>query len=285
LAAQRRVELAESGLRLERQLFGSVGARVDAGQVSPLERGRVQVSLSGGQVARDKAIRDLRVARSRLSAQWASTHPVFGSALGDLENVMAVHPLPDLLRMASNNPDLARWTTEIAQREARVAVERAKNTPDPRLTLGARRYGYNTGETSFVAGISIPLPIYSLNRGGIQEAELLASKGRALQQAAAVQVAAAIEQSFEQLSSAYDTVMTLRRALPGAKSTVDGVGLGYREGKFTLLEALDAQRAYLDARGRLIDAEATYQTVRADAERLTGQSLTSAPSRGRGAPL
>lgn len=286
LAAQRRVELSESALKLERQLFGSVGARVDAGQVSPLERGRAQVSLSGGQVARDKAVRDLQVARSRLSAQWASTHPVFRLAQGDLENVVAVRPLADLLRMASDNPNLARWTAEIEQRKARVALERAKNIPDPRITLGARRYGYNTGETSFIAGVSIPLPIYSLNRGGIQEAELLANKGRALQHAASVQVSAAIEQSYEQLSSAFDTVLTLRRdVLPAAKSTFDGIGIGYREGKFTLLEALDAQRAYLDARGRLIDAEAAYQAARADAERLTGQSLTSAPNGSRGTPL
>lgn len=283
LAAQRRVELAERALKLERQLFGSVGARVDAGQVSPLERGRAQVAVSGGQVARDKAVRDLQAARSRLSAQWGSTHPVFRSAQGDLGNVVAVRPLSELLRMASDNPDLARWTTEIEQRQARVALERAKNIPDPRITLGARRYGYNTGETAFVAGIAIPLPIYSLNRGGIQEAELLANKGHALQQAASVQVAAAIEQSFEQLSSAYETVVALRRdVLPAAKSTFDGVGTGYREGKFSLLEALDAQRAYLEARSRLIDAEAAYQTARADAERLTGQSLTSAPNGGVG---
>ena len=106
---------------------------------------------------------------------------------------------------------------------------------------------------------------------------------RALQQAASVQVSTAIEQRFQQLSSAYDTVITLRRdVLPAAKSTFDGTSTGYREGKFSLLEALDAQRVYLDARGRLIDAEAAYQAARTDAERLTGQSLTSAPNRGRG---
>jgi cobalt-zinc-cadmium efflux system outer membrane protein len=283
LAAQRRVELANSAFRLEQQLFGSVAERVSAGQVSPLERGRAQVALSGGQVARDKAARDLQVARSRLSALWASTHPVFGSAEGDLGAVAPVRPLPELLRRASDNPDLARWTTEIEQREARVALERAKDVPDPRITVGARRYGYNTGETAFVAGVSIPLPFYSLNRGGIQEAELLANKARVLQQAASVQVAAAIEQSFQQVSGAYDAVITLRRdVLPAAKSTFDGTSNGYREGKFTLLEALDAQRVYLDGRGRLIDAEAAYQAARTDAERLIGQSLTQTPNRGRG---
>jgi cobalt-zinc-cadmium efflux system outer membrane protein len=283
LAAQRRVELADGAFRLERQLFNSVGERVDAGQASPLERGRAQVALSGGQVARDTAARDLQVARSRLAALWASRHPVFRSAEGDLGNIVPVQPLPELLRLASYNPDLARWATEIEQREARVALERAKDLPDPRITVGARRYGYNTGETAFVAGVSIPLPFYSLNRGGIQEAEFLANKARALQQAASVQVSTAIEQRFQQLSSAYDTVITLRRdVLPAAKSTFDGTSTGYREGKFSLLEALDAQRVYLDARGRLIDAEAAYQAARTDAERLTGQSLTSAPNRGRG---
>ncbi|MBN9560382.1 MAG: TolC family protein [Alphaproteobacteria bacterium] len=283
LAAQRRVEMTEASLRLERQLYNSVGERVRAGQVSPLEQSRTQVTLSAGQVARDRALRDLQVARSRLAALWGSTHPIFQRALGDLGDVKPIRPLPDLLRMAADNPDLARWSTEIAQREARVALERAKNIPDPRITLGARRYGYNTGETAFVAGVSIPLPFYSLNRGNLLEAEVQANRSRALRQQESVRVASAIEQSFEQVSAAYDAVVVLRRdVLPAAQSTFDGMSTGYREGKFTLLEVLDAQRVLLDARVRLIEAEAAYQGSVADTERLTGQSLRTRPGHVNG---
>lgn len=283
LAAQRRVELAEASLRLERQLYNAASERVRAGQVSPLEQSRAEVTLAAGQVVRDRAVRDLEIARSRLAAFWGSTRPAFQRAAGDLGEVRPIRPLPDLLEKAAGNPDLARWSTEIAQREARVALERAKNIPDPRFSLGTRRYGYNPGETALVAGVSIPLPFYSLNRGNILEAEVQANIGRALQRQALVQVTAAIKQSYEQVSAAYDAVLVLRRrVIPAAQATFDGMSTGYREGKFTLLEVLDAQRALLDARSRLIDAEAAYQSALADTERLTGQPLDSRPGRDRG---
>lgn len=283
LAAQRKLELTETSLQLDRRLAGVVGERVRAGQVSPLEQTRVQVTLSGAQVTRDKAQRDLAAARSRLAAFWGSTRPIFVKALGDLGGVSPVRSIADLQRMTADNPDLARWSTEIEQREARVALERAKNIPDPRFTLGARRYGYGTGETAFVAGVSLPLPFYSLNRGNILDAELQASKARAQQHEAGVRIGAALEQSFQQLSAAYDAVIAIRRdLLPAAQTNFNGMNTGYQEGKFSLLEVLDAQRALLDARSRLIDAEAAYQSALADTERLTGQSLRAGPARRPG---
>jgi cobalt-zinc-cadmium efflux system outer membrane protein len=83
----------------------------------------------------------------------------------------------------------------------------------------------------------------------------------------------------ERLSAAYETVIALQRnVLPAAQTAYDGVSTGYRQGKFSLIEALDAQRALFDARNRLIDALATYQTTFAEAERLTGQPLRDAPA-------
>ncbi|PPQ35269.1 TolC family protein [Rhodopila globiformis] len=281
LAAQRRLKLAEATLRLERQLANAVAERARAGQVSPLEESRAQVLLSGGQVARDKAERELQVTRSRLAAFWGGTQPRFQEALGDLGDVAPVQPLPALQRMAADNPDIARWAAEMNQREARVALEKAKNIPDPRIVVGARRYGYGVGETAFIAGFSIPLTVYSINEGNLRDAQLQVARGQAQQQQVTQQVAAAIAQTHERLTSAYDTVRALRRStLPAAETTFNGISTGYREGKFSFLEVLDAQRALLDARAQLIDAEAAYQGASADAERLTGQSSRNEPGRG-----
>ncbi|MFL5255676.1 MAG: TolC family protein [Rhodopila sp.] len=282
LAAQRRLKLAEAALRLDRQLANAMAERARAGQVSPLEESRTQVLLSAAQVARDKAMRELQVARSRLAAFWGSSEPRFQEALGNLDDVTPIRPLPELLRLAADNPDLARWSAEIDQREARVALERAKNIPDPRITIGARRYGYGTGETAFVAGISIPLALTSINEGNLRDAVLQVNKGQALREQAVQQVAAGIVQTHERLLSAYDTVRAIRRStLPAAETTFNGISTGYQEGKFTLLEVIDAQRALLDARAQLIDAEAAYQSAIADAERLTSQSPRLEPGRTR----
>lgn len=48
------------------------------------------------------------------------------------------------------------------------------------------------------------------------------------------------------------------------------------EGKFGFLELLDSQRALFEARGKFIEALATYHKATADIERLTGSSIDSA---------
>ena len=276
LSAQRKLELATATLGIEQQFYGSVVDRVRAGKVSPIEQRRADVTLANSRIAIDKTKREVSVARDKLAALWSGRQAHFARAEGDLNNVAPPPPLERLVTLAAQNPDLARWTTEIQQREARLAVERSKNVPDITLQGGIRRYG--DGGSAIVAGLGIPLPIFGLNRGNIGEAQMQLGKGHAQQRAAEIRINAAVRQSFEQLAGAYDEVTTLRRdVLPAAEAAFNGTSIGYRDGKFGLLEVLDARRAQTDAQSRLVDALGAYQAALADVERLTGQSLRDVP--------
>lgn len=277
LAAQRKIALAEDTLKLERQFYGAVSERARAGDVSPLEERRAQVTLSNSQIALEQARREVGAARARLAATWGSKQPQFERAEGDLNHGVVRPPsLPSMMAVVAQNPEIARWTTEIAQREARVAVERSRNIPDITVQGGPRRYG-DSG-TAFVAGVAVSLPTFGLNRGNLLDAQSQLGKGQVQQQAAEVRVASSLQQAFERLSAAYEAVQTLQRSvLPAAETAYNGVSTGYRQGKFSLVEVLDAQRALFDARNRLVDALATYQATFADAERLTGQPLRDLP--------
>ena len=272
LAAQRKVGLAGETLATEQRFFRAVAERVHAGQVSPLEQDRAQVALSNGRIALAASTRDLAAARSRLAVQWGGREAAFDSADGDLEQVSPPPPLPALLAQATENPDVARWQAEVQQREARLAVERSKNVPDVTLDGGVRRYG--DGGTAFVGGVTVAIPVFGLNRGNEMDAQAQLDRGRVQAHAAEVRAASDLRQAFERLSRAYDEVGLLRReVLPAAQSAYDGADLGYRGGKFSLLDVLDAQRSLTDARVRLVDALAAYQGAAADVERLTGRSL------------
>lgn len=296
LAAQRRVALAEDTRRLEQQFYGAVSERARAGGISPLEERRAQVTLSNGGILLEQARRELAAARVRLAATWGSKEPRFDRAEGDLGSGIArPPPLPALLAFAAQNPDLARWETEIAQRNAKLTVERSRNVPDITVNAGARNYGPGAafadsttlnggagprsgGGFAFVGGIGVPLPVFGLNQGNVLDAQAQLDKGRVQQQAAEVRVTASIRQNFERLSAAYETVAALQRSvLPAAQAAYDGISAGYQQGKFSLIEVLDARRAFFDARSRLVDAQATYQTALAEAERLVGQSLKDMP--------
>lgn len=275
LTAQRKLELAESILALDRQVHTTVDERVRAGRVSPLEERRAQVALANATVSVDRARREVTAARDRLTMQWGGKTANFDRAIGNLAEVSAPRPLAELLSLAAQNPDLARWATEVDSREAKVSVERSKDIPDPTLSAGVRRYGEDRSN-AFIAGISIPIPVFGLNRGNVLDAQERLAKGRAEQRAAEARITAAVRQGFEKLSSAFEEVNSLNRdILPAATTAFEGAGEGYRRGKFALIDVLDSQRSLTEAQGRLVDAMAEYQIARAEMERLTGQSMTS----------
>ncbi|HEX2940757.1 MAG TPA: TolC family protein [Rhodopila sp.] len=286
VVAQRKVDLAETTLRIDRQFQGGVSERVRAGNVSSLEERRAQVTSANGQIGLQQARHELEAARIRLAALWGSKAPQFARASGDPgEDILPPPPLPALLALAVRNPDVARWESEIAQREARVAVERSKNVPDVTIQAGPRYYG--EGASAFVAGVGITLPAFGMNLGNQLDAQAQLAKSRLQKQSAEVRTAADIRRTYERLAAAYQAIKVLQQSgIPAAQAAYDGMSTGYRQGKFGLIDVLDAQRALLDARMRLLDAQATYHAALADVERLTGETLrTSAAGAKRpGAP-
>lgn len=273
LSAQRKVALADSLLDLDEKIFGTVEERVRAGRASPLEQQRAQVVVANSRINLQRERSELLAAKQRLSAMWGSTKPLFSRVAGDLSDVGPIIPLQQLLAFAERNPDLARWSSEIAQRRARLAVERSRAIPDPRIAAGVRRYS-DRNDTAFLAGVSVPIPVFGLNTGNIQEAERLLEKSQEQRRAAYVRVDLAISQAYQKLSTAYAEITALRReVLPAAESGAEAARTGYQEGRFGLLQVIDAQRALAEARSRLIDAYATYHAALADAERLTGRPL------------
>lgn len=274
LAAQEIVALTEETTRLVEQVQQSVGARVVAGVVSPIEETRANVALAAVRVESARARRALEASRTRLALLWGSPTPAFQAVAGDLKSEPA--PLPrvsDLTAQIEQSPELGRWAAELAQREAALAVERSKRVPDVSVVAGYRRFT-DVGSNAFVVGASIPLPLFDRNRGGIEEARSRLAKVHEERRAAQTRVAAALADAYAALASAHDEVTALRLAvLPGSQETFAAVSEGYRLGRFGYLEVLDAQRTLIGAGSQYLRALSDYHKAIANVERLIGAPL------------
>src|SRR5829696_4803380 len=165
LAAQETVALSDETTRLVEDLRRSVGARVEAGVVSPIEETRAAVALANVRVESLRARRALESSRTRLALLWGSPAPAFTVVAGDLK--AAPPPLPSLAELVTRidqSPELARWAMEMSQREAAMAVERSKAVPDVSVIGGYRRFT-DVDSNAFVVGASIALPIFDRNKG------------------------------------------------------------------------------------------------------------------------
>ncbi|WDT77798.1 MAG: TolC family protein (plasmid) [Candidatus Manganitrophus sp.] len=198
LRGQQQQELTEETVRLAEETARVVSERVQAGKVSPIEEIRANVALASAGIERDRAGKELEAARKQLAATWGSAIPQFEKAEGILD---AISPIPSLSQLAERlfqNPDLARWATEIAQRRAAVDLERSRGIPDLTLMGGFRRYE-STGDNVFIVGLSLPLPLFNRNQGGIQEARDRLEKGEEERRAAEVRVATALSEAYRAL--------------------------------------------------------------------------------------
>jgi cobalt-zinc-cadmium efflux system outer membrane protein len=273
LAAQRGIELAAELVQLSEQTYTAVAERVEAGKDPPVEKTKAQVALANARIEQKKANRRLVAAHKELAATWGSTQPQFDKATGDIEQVDPVTDEDSLAVFLTQNPAIARWETELKQRQAAVELQEAGAVPDPTVFGGYRRLS-ETDDDAFVVGLAIPLPVTNRNQGAIREAKINLAKARKQRQAAEAATYAAFAGAYEALSAAYAKVTDIRNTvLPGAQSAFEAVRQGYQQGKFDFLTMLDSQRTLFDARQRYLDALADYHRAKAAVESLITQEI------------
>jgi len=276
LASQQAVALAERTRVLAEQVDQTVRARVEAGVVSPIEQTKAGVALAMSRIDEQRARRALAADRIVLAALWGQGTATFTAAQGDLQPPPALPSFEALAQHVVQNPDVARWATEIARRDAARSLEQARAVPDVTVSAGYRRFTA-ADSNAFVVGASIPLPLVDRNRAGIQAASERAAQAREAERAARLRVTAALAATYRDLSGAHDDAAALAGSvLPGARSAFASVEEGYRLGRFGYLEVLDAQRTLVTAEVQYLRALAGMQRAVAQVERLIGVPFADA---------
>jgi len=277
LLAQGQLALAESLLVLADDVHKAAAARVKSGKVPPLEETRAGVEVAASRIARDRARRELDTARKRLVASWGGTMPVFKEAGGDLDAIRDIPPLELLAASLDGTPEIARWNEAVALGKAALSMAEAQRMPDIALSAGISRFEED-GTYAGNAGISLPLPLFDRNAGGILAAKHRASRAEYEQRAARLRVTTDLVEAHNRLETAREEALTIKaEVLPGAQQAFDAVRAGYREGKFGYLEVLDTQRMLSKAKTSYIEVLAAYHKSAADVERLTGFPLNTIP--------
>jgi cobalt-zinc-cadmium efflux system outer membrane protein len=273
LATQERLSLAEELVQLSEKILDTVAQRVAAGKDSPVEETKAKVALASARIEQKQAYQRLTSAHKRLAATWGSTSPVFEGVKGRLDAVSPIPSESEVTRLLAQNPDLARWATEMKRRHAALALEKANAVPDPTIYGGMQRFN-GSDDTAIVFGLSIPIAIPNRNQGRILEATYNLAKAREQQRAVKTSLETDLAGAYRVLAGAFIEVTDLKsEVLPGAESAFDAARRGYSEGKFDYLIVLDAQRTLFQSRARYIEALASYHRARADVERLIGQRI------------
>ncbi|NNE17988.1 MAG: TolC family protein [Myxococcales bacterium] len=275
LVAQEQARLAAELVDVADRILEAVTRRVKTGGISPVEQSRAQVEAKTSEVELRKATQRVEIAKRQLAATWGSTSPAFTEALGTIDTTWPVPTLAELLKRIGDNPDLARWTTEMARRQASVELQKAGRIPDLGLGVGVRRFESDAGGfNAFVAELSLPLPIFDRNQGATNAAERRLEMGKEQRRAARVRAETLLGTTHQALTISEGEVASLRdEVLPEATSAYDTAQQAYTRGRMRLTDVLDTQRTLFALRSRYYDALAEYHRGKAEIERLIGAPL------------
>lgn len=273
LGRQEELKLVEELTRLSENLYKAVSERVKAGKVPPIDEVKAQVALSTTRMQQKQAENQLQADRRRLAALWGRPIAVFSHVQGDLFAIRNLPKLQTLAERLNQNPDLARWATEMIQRQAQVDLEQSRSVPN--VTFGTSvRWIEETEDNTLMFQFQVPIQLFDRNQGAIAEARYRQSKAEAQKRAMEIQLQRVLSTSYAQLANAHTQVTSLRnQVLPGAQLAFEAVQEGYRFGKFGYLDVLDSQRTWFQARQQYLQALADYHRAAADVERLIGAPL------------
>lgn len=271
LVAQRRVALARETVSLNQTAVPLTERRVEVGKASAVETTRANVSVALAEIAGEQARRELLAAKASLAAMWGETRSArFEGVSGDLDRIGQAPAFSTLAARLGSNPQLARWTTEREKRAAALRLQQAQAVPDITVMGGPRVFGNAENVSTGVLGVSLPLPLFNRNQGGIAEARALLSKTEPEARAAEARAFAELSAAYQTLQSAAAEAATLKDiVIPGAKQSVDLLTNGYEAGRFSQIEILLERRALFDARLQHLRALADYHKALAAVEALT----------------
>lgn len=273
ITAQEREALADDLLGVAERFANTVQARVDAGKVSPVEAVRAKIEVAQARSRLGRAVRELEAARIRLAASWGSSTAIFDRAVGRMPKPTPPPTVQHLRPFLAEIPEIARLDDQIERQQRVLEFEQSLRVPDLAVNVGPRRF-QETGQIAWVAGISLPIPIFDRNQGARQAAGFELERSRRDAEAARIALEAELTAMVQQLDAVAQEASAFEREIvPAATEAFAAIEMGYQEGKFGFLDVLDAQRALFEARSALLDSLEEYSTTRTVLERLIGRPL------------
>lgn len=270
VAAERLVDIEKERLRLADEVLKAVRGRVDAGKEPLIQVRKAEVTRSAARIAQERAGREADAARRTLANLLNVGRVDLRPNHAWFEDLGAAPRAVFAGLDTKGNPDRARRDAQMARSRAGLAAEQAAAIPDVTLRAGVRRFR-ESGDTAVVAGVAIPIPVFDRNQGAVVRARQELVRTEVEARKADLELEAALAEAELRLESSWQEAAALRReALPNATEAFALANEGYRSGKFSFLEMLDAQRTLFDVRAQLNQALHDAHSLRADIDRLSG---------------
>lgn len=276
-ATQAALQASLESEKANRESFNAADARYRVGSATPADKLQAQTALSQATLNRIQAEGNLKIANGTLANVIGlnAQQPV------TVTPALSVVPADDFERdidalvsaAQQRRPDL--MAAEAQFKAAQASVEAARAAGRPTISLIASPAYQNTADfpthTSSL-GVSVSIPLFSgfAPTYRVRQAEALAEAKAAQRDQVQLQVALDVWQSYQNLSTATQTMRTTADLLASAEAAQQ-VALGrYKAGVGSILDVLNAQSALASARQQRVQATYSWNVSRATLAQAMG---------------
>ena len=267
------IALQQKFIQINEEILKTISERVKAGRTSPAEESKVKVALINSQIELQRLQRDYSSAQTKLNSLLGTTGKNLVPSTDLFEKLYTPPNKEDVLQDLENIPTLKNLNNETNFRKALLEVEKSEAIPNLIVSAGTR-YIAELKTNSFVAGLSIPLPIFNRNQGNIQSAEVRIQQMDEIIRAQKLSVISSLNTSFNNLLSAYNNAVQLREnILPESEKAYEITRQGYLQGRFAFIDLLDAQRTLFETQTQYLLELSDYYNSLIEIENVTGKSF------------
>ena len=254
--------LARENLESANRIVDVNLTRVRAGDIAEVEliRSRLAALQFSNSVRRAELAE--RAAQTRLkSLLGRAAGPAPINIAGELRRGQAPQSRGELATTAmTSRPDIQAMRRDSERAAAEVRLQTAQSKVD--YTVGTeyrRQQGVNGKSNSLGLFLSADLPVFNRNQGEIERARQELRQSEARVRALELTIRSEVESAYDQWEAARDLLAGIEKQMLGeAREVREVTDYSYRRGEATLLELLDAQRAFNETMQAFNEARAEH---------------------------
>lgn len=278
LALQAKGDLLQQRIRRERQALGVIKQRARAGAVAQADVANMALQVANSEAQQHHNSRDQQQARLSLSRMWLAKAD-FTAVAGSLIQSPALPGQSELTAKIDNGiKSLPDYRYQLAMQrlaDNQLKLAQANGRSNVTLTAGIRQLEA-TGDQALMVGFSMPLAFDNPNRGRISKAQI--TQQLSLQQTDIKRQQLSLELTGiqQQLTANLEHAEHIEtQQMPLARQLLQSSQTAYTQGRYSVLQWIDAQQQFFRLQLRLIDTRLAVFNQILELERVLDRPIVS----------
>jgi cobalt-zinc-cadmium efflux system outer membrane protein len=178
--------------------------------------------------------------------------------------------------LLSRNPEILVHKIKEEQGNYQLKYAKSERIPDVEFSVGVRQF--NEDDTySFVGGLSVPLPLFNRNQGGIQEAMVNQKRIEVDKNTTVNTLILELDEHYRTFKIMEKEITILQeRILPKAEELLKKLMRGYEKKEVAYIGLLEARRKHIDTQKRYMQTLRDFNVIIAHLERLCSKPFHGA---------